>query len=172
MSLLLLLLWFCVIIVIIIWFWILGERRDWFCEKNYMWIEYNRTSVKPYLYLSLCLYLCLCLCLLDKYQINRRLPLRAITYCFWYWYWLLVCLLCWVALITQRITAPPCCWTESITITSYHWSIWNLKPLHMVLIFKFILQHVFYCTTLSNHILQIVDFEYLYWNEGIKGSKR
>ena len=38
---------------IIIWFSI-GERRDLFCEKNCVWIEYNRTTVNTYLSLYVC----------------------------------------------------------------------------------------------------------------------
>ena len=39
---------------IIIWFSI-GERSDWFCEKNCMCIEYERTPVETDTFLSLCL---------------------------------------------------------------------------------------------------------------------
>ena len=39
---------------IIIWFSI-GEKREWFCEKNCMCTEYDRIPVKTDTYLSLCL---------------------------------------------------------------------------------------------------------------------
>ena len=139
-----------VTLFIILWFSI-GERRNWFCEKNYMCIEYDRTPVETNSYLS-----CVPICWVVG--VSRFFPYHRL-HLFYFSLWSSIC---------TSLLLGGCHFLFPFTLTWYHWFDlkWNKMecPLKSYL---YMIRDTWYI--LYNIIVYLYN---LYMNDQMKRGKR